>query len=132
MNEIHIRDIPLQPFQIYPGWFVEQNTFPVIEPGTNIRVIGLPGGDPWLLFADCMLYMEHKVYNTVLDLGWVPEADPSGCYYLRLIKNQDWDNPLLRYKSRSKDDIVSKINHWLRIVSNDFDYIPANNITSRT
>ena len=120
MNKINLLDIPLQPLQVCAGWYVEQNTFTIIEPYSNIKVQGLPDEDPWELFAQDMLYMEHKAFKVILDLGWIPEADPEGSYLLRVVKNNDWDNPVFIYKSKNKDDIVQKINLWLAKISSQF------------
>ena len=123
MKKIRLRDIPFQPLQITRGWFVGYNEFKNIEPYSDIKVEGLPDDDVWELFLQDLLQLEHKAYGIIIDLGWTPEADPNGSYELTVIKNKDWDNPLFHYESKNKDDIVEKINHWLRRVTYQLDKV---------
>ena len=123
MKKIRLRDIPFQPLQITRGWFVGYNEFKNIEPYSDIKVEGLPDDDVWELFLQDLLQLEHKAYGIIIDLGWTPEADPNGSYELTVIKNKDWNNPLFHYESKNKDDIVEKINHWLRRVTYQLDKV---------
>ena len=124
MNRIRLRDIPFQPLQITRGWTVGYNEFKDMEPYSDIKVVGLPDEDVWEIFLQDLLQLQHDTYGITIDLGWVPEADPEGSYLLRVLKDEDWDNPLYYYKSKNKDDVVDKINFWLRRVTYDFDFLP--------
>jgi hypothetical protein len=117
MNKIDLQDIELQPLQIPSGWNVVVNHFVNIEPGQHIYVNGLPDGDVWELFVQDMLLIRHNHHGVDLDLGWMPEADPSGKYELTLIRNQDWENPIASYESTSKSKIIEKVNLWLKNVN---------------
>ena len=39
MDKINLLDIPLQPIQVCAGWYVEQNTFTIIEPYSDITLV---------------------------------------------------------------------------------------------
>ena len=121
MNKIKFEDIPFQSLQITTGWLVEYNEFRDIEPYSDIKVEGLPDEDVWELFLQNLLFLKHEFYGISLDLGWTPEAEPEGSYKLTILKNGDWDNPLLYFKSKNKDEIVEKINLWLRKVTFQLD-----------
>ena len=123
MCKVRLRDIPFQPLQITTGWTVAYNEFKNVEPYSDIKVEGLPDDDVWELFLQDLLHLEHKFYGIAIDLGWTPEADPNGSYELTVIKNKDWNNPLFHYESKNKDDIVEKINHWLRRVTYQLDKV---------
>ena len=125
MNKIKFEDIPFQPLQITTGWLVEYNEFRDIEPYSDIEVEGLPDNDVWELFLQNLLFLKHEFYGISLDLGWTPEAEPEGSYKLTVLKNGDWDNPLLYFKSKNKDEIVEKINLWLRKVTFQLDEVKS-------
>jgi hypothetical protein len=113
MREIKLQDVPLQPLRISSGWNIVYNHFCDIDPGESVYIDGLPNGDVWELFLQDLLLIENNHLNFTLDLGWSPEANPSGKYALTLIKNTDWNNPIAFYESQSKSDIVDKINAWM-------------------
>ena len=123
MNRIKFEDIPLQPLRISKGWTVDYNEFTEIEPYSDIKVEGLPDEDVWELFLQDLLQLKHEAYGIIIDLGWTPEADPDGSYKLTVIENQDWHNPLFIYRSKNKDDIVEKINHWLSKITYQLDKV---------
>jgi hypothetical protein len=115
MRTIELQEIPLQPLKIPTGWNIVCNQFFDIEPGEDIYINGLPDGDAWELFLQDMLLIHSNNKQLQLDLGWQPEADPSGKYILTLIRNEDWSHPIATFESLSKNDIVDKINLWLHV-----------------
>lgn len=110
MNKVHLQDIKLQELRIPTGWTVTWNQLYDIEPGTNIKVEGLPDGDVWELFIQDLLQLKYVNRNFVLDVGWVPEASPEGSYQLTLVANENWNDPIVVYQCRNKDEIVEQIN----------------------
>jgi hypothetical protein len=52
-----------------------------------------------------------------LDLGWYPDADPSGSYKLVLFRD-NWNNQMVKFKSKNKLEIQSAINKLLYLFSN--------------
>ena len=117
MHKVRLRDIPFQPLQITRGWFVGYNEFKDVEPYTDIKVEGLPDDDVWELFLQDLLQLKHEFTGITIDLGWTPEADPNGAYELTIIKNCNWSDPIFHYESKNKDDIVEKINYWMRKIT---------------
>jgi hypothetical protein len=117
MREIELHKISLQPLQFPAGWHVVCNQFFDIEPGEDLYIDGLPEGNAWELFLQDMLLIRNDSKKLNLDLGWQPEADPSGLFTLRLIKNEDWSNPVASFETSSKSEIVDKINSWLYVAS---------------
>lgn len=113
MIKIKLQDISLQPLIIPTGWTVDWNQFYDVEPGADLLIEGLPNGDVWELFLQNLLQLKYSNSNLILDLSWIPEADPNGNYQLELITNQDWENPITTFQSRSKNEIVEKINALL-------------------
>ena len=71
----------------------------------------------WELFLQDLLQLKHINKNLLLDLGWIPEANPEGSYHIELIANEDWLNPILVYESKSKHEIVNQINTILMNIS---------------
>lgn len=56
-----------------------------------------------------MFYELQPLRNLLIDLGWYPAYDINGNYVLELIRNFDWDRPLKRVVSKSKNDIIYDI-----------------------
>jgi hypothetical protein len=117
MQQINLDDIQLQALQIPIGWRVQWNQFFDVEPGAEIEVDGLPEGDVWELFPQDLLQLKYDERNLVVDLGWLPEADPDGRYILTLVENKNWDQPMSVYESTKKGEIVKNINLWLKKIS---------------
>jgi len=92
----------LQPLRIPPQWSLLWNHLRPIEPGD------LAEDDPaWLFtFVQDMLYLRKNSdeQSVAIDLGWYPEGDPQGAYELVTILNDDWNNPLLAFTSRSTQE----------------------------
>ena len=109
----------LQPLRIPGGWTVVFNKFEDSEPEE------LEEQDKRWLFAfnEDILYMyattsrkkngEIEQQKLALDLGWYPDGEPKGKYRLLAILNDNWEQPLLQFSSRSKDEIVRMIERWL-------------------
>lgn len=113
----------LQPLRIPGGWTVMFHKLEDLEPEE------LPPEDrDWLfLFTQDILYLyadvkrkrNHQIEKQRLgiDLGWYPDGDPAGCFCLRAVLNGNWEQPLLEFTSRSKKEVVEKLEQWL---FNDF------------
>ncbi|TYP73979.1 hypothetical protein [Paenibacillus methanolicus] len=63
----------------------------------------------WFNFTEDLLQLCHTKYDILLDVGWYPEADPTGHYGLELIKGRDWQSPLVSFGTNDKAEIVEKI-----------------------
>ena len=71
------------------------------------------------LYTDVKRKRNHQIEKQRLgiDLGWYPDGDPAGCFCLRAVLNGNWEQPLLEFSSRSKKEVVEKLEQWL---FNDF------------
>jgi hypothetical protein len=99
----------LQPLRIPGGWEVIWNNFIEIDP----LMINGKDDDLWLDFSEDILLIKNKFKNITLDLGWYPSINSSGTFRIYLISNEDFNNPMEIYDSRSKDEIASKIEYFL-------------------
>ena len=45
----------------------------------------------------------------MLDVGWNPEAAPTGMFNLKLVKDGDWENPAAQWSGRSLSALVEHI-----------------------
>ncbi|WP_143288153.1 hypothetical protein [Calothrix rhizosoleniae] len=117
---MHINDLKLYPLRIPTGWKVTHNRFYEFDPHQNPTLEGVYQDNPWLVFVENLLQLQHTPYPFLIDLGWYPEADPKGNFRLSLIKNQDWNQPLRIYESKSGSAIVEKIEDWLREIGLKF------------
>ena len=51
-------------------------------------------------------------HDVVLDVGWYGESfeDESGCFYVKLIKNADWQRPLVKIPAHSVHGVIDVVN----------------------
>lgn len=70
----------------------------------------LDNGDlDWELLSEDLFQVKHEAIGLLLDVGWYPDASSSGHFKLVLIQDQNWEFPLLIYRTNSLDEILSKI-----------------------
>ncbi len=106
MGVIYIKTFELQPLRIHSDWTIKYNTFSEYDPESD---------NPEYAAELCedLLQLENK--NLLIDLGWYPEFDISGSYTLRLVditNENPFDFPLEQFKSKSKNEIICRIEHW--------------------
>lgn len=116
----------LQPLRIPPNWTMVINKLEDIDPETLS-----PDDENWLFaFNEDIIYMESKItrkrnkqieqQELAVDLGWYPDGEPDGKFRLQAVLNSDWNDPLLDYSSRNKDEIVQTLEKWLWV-----DFMPV-------
>lgn len=119
MNEQTERYRNFQPLRIPGGWTMVYNKFRDIDPQTLS-----PEDEKWLsAFNEDILLLNYKLVRKrnkqteeqeiAVDLGWYPDGEPDGKFRLQAIMNKDWNDPLLDYSSRNKDEIVKTLEKWL-------------------
>ncbi|MGG1546544.1 hypothetical protein ABE347_03515 [Bacillus paralicheniformis] len=91
------------------GWTVSYNKLIDIDPDQLEE-----DSDDWFNFTSSLLQLEHKESRLTLDVGWYIDIDPSGTFYMLLIKNLDWDNPLEDMETRRPEKLVDHIEATLQ------------------
>ncbi len=79
----------------------------IVYDGFDID-FGVPIKDQIYELQEDLLQVQYN-NNLVLDLGWVPELDPDGCFKISVIKNSDWLTPLYQ-----KDTDLQNLKQELR------------------
>ena len=99
----------LQPLRIPGGWTILFNKLEAVEPEE------LPPEDQrWLFaFTEDILFLYADSQRLGIDLGWYPDGDPKGRFRLQAILDGSWETPLLEFSSRSKKDVVERLEAWL-------------------
>ncbi|MCI9052710.1 MAG: hypothetical protein HFI05_12465 [Lachnospiraceae bacterium] len=108
----------LKPFRLKSNWTIKWNKLEDIEPD-EIE----PEDEAWLyIFVQDMTYLvteytykENKkviTHTLAIDLGWYPEGDVKGHYYLIAILDDDWNNPILELKTRNTQEVADTIEQW--------------------
>lgn len=93
-----------QPLRIPSGWTVRQHELPQLDPEA------LSSEDErWQLFYEDLLQLYDEHRKLVLDVGWNPEAAPTGTFNLKLVKDGDWENPAAQWSGRSLSALVEQI-----------------------
>jgi len=109
----------LQPLRIPPGWTFLFHKLEDVEPED------VPKDDElWLeVFTQDIMYLYANVQRKrnkqiekqklAIDLGWYPDGEPDGAFRMVALLNDDWEAPLLEFSSRSKAEVVEKLESWL-------------------
>ncbi|AIK95504.1 hypothetical protein [Candidatus Odyssella acanthamoebae] len=122
MVTIHSKDLKLQPLAIPRGFNVIYNFFfEVLDQGRPIYFEDDPDYPfPYELYRSMLFQVLHEYYQLLVDLGWGPDGEPEGAFYITIIRADDkhWEHPLVKFSSRNKDEIVAKLNELMLAVSN--------------
>lgn len=122
-------EFKLQPLRIPGGWKIVFNKFYDIDPCS----INDKNNEIWYFyFVQDILYIERKqeikfnhkkyVHTLGIDLGWYPDGDSEGTFSLMLIVDNEWNNPLKKFESKNKFEIVDKLEKWLNEYLNYRDW----------
>lgn len=98
----------LQPLRVQAGWKIEFNDFTEYD-------IAIHGRHDCFELHEDLLQLLNEQARLVIDLGWYPSYDENGNYLLLLIKDYNWNFPLEKVVSRSKEEIVSYIEKWVDV-----------------
>ena len=63
------------------------------------------------------LLQVHYENKLVLDVGWYPEFHPNGRFVTYIIKNSDWENPVLKLESKSITKLINDINFAIQKIT---------------
>lgn len=118
-----IKELKLQALEIPAGWSVEINHFYDLDPlMEEIRIEDERFYEPdgWKSFDQDLLFLLNRRIdpkNAVkLYLGWMPSYSRSGRFILEVVKEHG-EESILKFESRSKSEVVIKINEILRQLS---------------
>ena len=106
-------ELLLQPLRIPSGWTVNYNEFKEIEP--EFETFDDRSGE----FKEDILQLVHPRAGVIVDLGWYPQHQRRGRFTLLAVRINDddqageWDRPLERMRTRSKQKVVRTIESWL-------------------
>jgi hypothetical protein len=80
-----------------------------------------PSDDQLDLLVEDLLHIETPGGSIVIDVGWYPEADPSGHFVCILVEDEAWEEPLARETMRDAAEVrswiertVQGVDAWLR------------------
>ena len=103
----------LQPLRMGIHWKVAWNSFYEIDPPAS------RDGDEWLFLGEDLLLLANTSARVLIDVSWMPWG-PRGRFVLSAVNwlghgemPEQWDRPLLQYRSRSRERIVAKLDEWL-------------------
>lgn len=54
--------------------------------------------------------------HLLLDIGWYPEMSPQGHFWVRMIQDYDWQNPLYEEKCRTLNELKNIIEKFALLV----------------
>lgn len=110
--------LKLQPLRIPAGWEVVLNKF------LEIDVEDCPiGNENWMDFTEDIAYLrrKNKKYNVGIDLGWYPDTDPNGAFHVKVIIDENWENPIMDYVTRDRKEAVKVIEDLLLRYCSDYN-----------
>lgn len=116
--------LTIQKLRFPAGWKIWKNVFFDIEPVVN-DVGDLPKEKGIPFFEAELLYAEHEKSKWIIDMGWIPEDDPSGEFRLDVIKESfSLNDPITICKTRDKNELVEAINKTMLQISQESRDIP--------
>lgn len=89
--------------RIPDGWH-QEGTLPDSDP----LGAGESGRD--LLLED-MVHLVSPCGRFMIEVGWVPQADPRGEFLAEVALDGEWDPPLEAFRTRSLDDLRRWLEH---------------------
>ena len=72
----------------------------------------------WELRQD-LIQVEYKNRNLIIDVGWYPDFNPEGQFVIQVIKNQDWEQPVLRREAFSVEESKVCVAELVEKIAND-------------
>lgn len=97
-----------------------------LPPGWKLKGWIPPGPTPTPsdqldLLVEDLLHIETPGGSFVIDVGWYPEADPSGHFVCILVEDEAWEEPIARDTMRDATEVrswiermVVRVDAWLR------------------
>ena len=93
------------------GWLVWPGSMlPKIDPDE------LEGDFIDFLTEDMAQLVSPDGYFTV-DVGWLPEGNPSGAYICVIVRDQKWDRPLVKIRTRSYEDVLKWVQKAIETIN---------------
>ena len=114
-------DIELQPLRVYGGWTIDWNTFYEVDP--------VEGRERFFM-GSSLLLLTNLHRKKIIDLEWRPEMDLNGHFilivssYVEVFNERTLefdkefveDNTIPSYKTRSREEVVDKLDELMRIL----------------
>lgn len=103
-------------------WVVEYHRWFKLNPeDAGGYDCGVEGFNAWdLMFTETLFQAKNHVAGLVLDVGWYPHADPSGCYVVCIVRvdsssgQTDWQSPVMTYETRVLNEAVNMVQNSLQ------------------
>ena len=108
-----------------PGWVIRHNRLFDVSPDAAPSAVVIGGNvSIWTLcFTEDLLQAVNEGKGLLLDVGWYPEADPTGCYKAKAIRFDamdrenpdvyDWENPVATLETRSLADLLATVRQFM-------------------
>jgi hypothetical protein len=116
----HINDSVKAPVRSGNGWRILHHELYQIAPDQVDKIEGLPGNPSvWEThFGQDLFLAENKSAELMLDVGWSPDGDPNGVFYLQLLRTRegetDWEHPLEVFKTRDLSELLKQLDRLLK------------------
>ncbi len=92
-----------------PNGIVVYNDFDIDE--------NIPFQDQKYSFKQDILQIELS-NHLFLDVGWYPKMNPEGHFWIRVIQDYDWQNPLYEEKCRTLEELKNIIEEFALLINN--------------
>ncbi|WP_417531620.1 hypothetical protein [Marinobacter lipolyticus] len=104
-------DIKLKTVDLLPGWCLVYHQLYDVHPDKPVSVGNCPNGDYSELFKSTLLVIEHAGTASFIDVGWGPEAELSGAFYITYYRNGNLSEPVQEISTREPDDVITLVEH---------------------
>lgn len=102
-------DFPLRRLRIPEGWRVNYNDF-----------CEVPFDHPqaWrYAFKDSLLMLVHERRGVLVDLGWHPDQDAAGGYWLRVFEGDHTGIERHAFKTRDTEAVIAELERLLDLIN---------------
>ena len=104
-----VHDYPRHALRIPPGWLVKYNEF-----------YEVPADHPEAWSFACrgsLVMLSHPMRGVLVDLGWVPDEDPTGGYLLRVFEGDHLGRELQAFETRERATVIAKMERVLNDIT---------------
>ena len=82
----------------------------------------LPLNEQKIKLKEDMLFVKYLDGLYTLDVGWYGGMSLRGQFIIHVVKNNSWDNPIVKQTAKNYDELIIKLNKTINLIR---DMIPS-------
>lgn len=90
---------PLQPLRVPAGWTISYNSFREVDPSEQVRAY----------LCEDLFQAKCARTNVLVDFGWYPDGDVTGCYVIEAYLGDFLGQRLLRVEAATRAEATRRL-----------------------